>query len=95
MLNKKNDWLATIINQPDFSINDMYTNGITPSNTEMKTRDYYKNIPAVIEQFSENGKFDENKFNNFYQSSLIMYNKFSNDVFENSLLEEHEFSPNA
>jgi hypothetical protein len=60
---------------------DFYANGITPENTEIHSRDYYKNIPQVQEAFSKNGQFDEVAYSQFYDSALRTYNEFSNEKF--------------
>lgn len=62
-------------------MSDFYANGITPENTGIHDRDYYKNIPQVQEQFSRDGKFNDSAYNQFYDSALRTYNDFSNDKF--------------
>lgn len=94
MENKKNDWFATLLFQPNMTLQDFANNDITPDNTSINTREYYKNIPEVIDAFkNENGQFDENKFNRFYQSALTVYNDYANNKFENKLLETYEYDP--
>ena len=91
---KKNVWLATLFFQPDKSVQDIVNLGITPDNSSLQDREYYKNIPEVIDAFkNENGQFDENKFNRFYQSALTVYNDYANNEFENKLLETYEYDP--
>lgn len=93
MENKKNDWFATLLFQPNMTLQDFANNDITPENTSLNSRDYYKTIPQVTEAFTKDGKFDETKFNNFYQSALDVYNTYSNSEFENKLLETFEYDP--
>ena len=94
MENKKNDWFATLLFQPNMTLQDFANNDITPDNTSINTREYYKNIPEVIDAFkNENGQFDKNKFNRFYQSALTVYNDYANNKFENKLLETYEYDP--
>lgn len=82
MATKINDWVAAQMNAPvGVSSADFYANGITPENTEIHSRDYYKNIPQVQEAFSKNGELDEVAFNQFYDSALRTYNEFSNEKF--------------
>ena len=57
---KQHDWFAASLFQKDLSTDDFYNLGITPDNTEIKSKDVYKNIPEVIDAFSNNGKFDDN-----------------------------------
>lgn len=49
MENKKNDWFATLLFQPNMTLQDFANNDITPDNTSINTREYYKNIPEVID----------------------------------------------
>lgn len=94
MENKKNDWFATLLFQPNMTLQDFANNDITPDNTSINTREYYKNIPQVIEAFkNEKGQFDETKFDTFYQSALSVYNDYANSKFENKLLETFEYDP--
>lgn len=93
MKQKKNDWFATILHQPEMSLTDMYDNGVTPDNTDFKTRDFYKNMPQVVDAFTnDEGQFDETLFNNKYQSALKMYNDFANDDFENTILSNYDYA---
>lgn len=79
MANK--DWIATIMYNNPQSLDDMVAHGVTPENTDIQNIDYYKNKEEVRnnEAFQTDGKFDENKFENFYDSALNMYNQFSNE----------------
>ena len=64
-----------LFNQPS-SLDEVVANGITPENTGIQSKDYYKNIDAVQQTFTQNGKFDEVAFDNFYNSALKTYNEF-------------------
>ena len=82
MAKKVNDWVAAQMNAPvGVTSADFYANGITPENTEIQSRDYYRNIPQVQEAFNKNGQLDEVAFNQFYDSALRTYNEFSNEDF--------------
>lgn len=80
---KTNDWLATLVKHPDMNLVDLRRNGITADNTAMKSRDEYKKMEAVrnAEVFldSNTKKFDENRFNKYYDSALALYNKYATD----------------
>lgn len=82
---KKNDFLATLVKNPDITIADLKANDITPSNTSLLSKEEYKNMPAVIEAFKDDeGKFDEKKFNTVYDNARIFYSNYANDeLFEN------------
>ncbi len=91
MINKKNDWMATLFHQPDMTLEDFANNGITPENTGFESREYYKNIPDITNSFTENGEFNEDKFEGFYQSALVMYNEFSNNETIRNIIDSDEF----
>lgn len=80
MPNKRNDWLATVYYNPNLNLSDMSDINITPDNTEFKTRDEYKNMPAVVNTFkNQDGEFDEKKFNAVYDVASQLYNDFENE----------------
>ena len=86
MDNKKNDFLATLVKNPDLTLTDLKTAGITPDNTTLLSKEEYKGITGVQEAFKrEDGKFDEKKFNTFYDNARILYNNYANDSFLENL----------
>ncbi len=76
-MEKLNDFFAAQLNAPeDFTLLDFYAYGLTPSNTGLKDASYYKGIDKVVERFSDDeGNFDENAFNQFYDSARRAYNE--------------------
>lgn len=93
-MEKQNDWLAAIFFQPDMSIQDLADLGITPDNSELKTREYYKNIPEIQEAFKDdNGKLDEKKFNGFYNSIESVYNTASDVELNGNILNQYSYDP--
>jgi len=93
MNSKQNDWLATLLFQPDMTLQDFYNNNITPENTTLQSREYYKQKPKIIDAFTKDGKFEDNIFENFYQSALSMYNVYANQQFEDTLSETFSYDP--
>lgn len=94
MMNKQYDWFATRIFQPELSLDELFDQGITPENTGFKTRDDYKNMASVRDQFrTEDGGFDEDSFNDAYNSSREMYNLYVNREYSKKLLEEFAYDP--
>lgn len=93
MANK--DWIATIMYNNPQSLDDMVAHGVTPENTDIQNIDYYKNKEEVRnnEAFQTDGKFDENKFENFYDSALNMYNQFSNEDWTSKLIDNMAIDP--
>ena len=90
---KKYDWFAARLFQPDLSTADFYNAGVIPENTEIKSKDYYRNNPTVIEKFTEGGTFNENKFETFYNNALLTYNQYSSDEYGKHVLSEYEYDP--
>ena len=76
---KENDWIITRLNNPDFTPAQLSAAGVTPDNTGLLTADQYKKSPVIQEAFknSETGKFDEAKFNTFYNAQAQDYNNFA------------------
>lgn len=87
-MTKKNDWVAVLLlNDDNLKFEDVVLHGITPDNTSIESEDYYKNLDIVKEKFSdENGKFDDSKFDKFYNSALASYNKYAESSFEDEIL---------
>lgn len=76
------------------SMDDLYTVGITPDNTSLKDKDYYKNIDGVKQFFTdENGKFDEAKFDSVYDTSALLYNDYANKLSMNEFQKTYTYDP--
>ena len=77
--NKKEfDWFAARVKNPDLMISDFKKLGITPDTAEFKSREDYENLPQVKEFFkTEDGKFDRESFNKFYDNALLTYNNYA------------------
>ena len=75
---KEFDWFASWVKNPDLTINDFKKLGITPDTAEFKSKEDYENLPQVKEAFKlENGEFDKDSFNKFYDNALLLYNNFA------------------
>lgn len=91
---KINDWFAARLFQPDYTLVDFYAHNITPDNSDLKPMEDYKNLPEVQEKFKDqSGKFDEKKFNDFYNTSLALYNQYDGEEVEKRLLEAYVHDP--
>ena len=93
MENKKNDWFASLLYQPDYSLEQFKDIGVTPENTGFRSRDEYKNMKAVQEAFTKDDKFDEKAFNSFYDSALLLYNDYANKMTEGRIASSFEYDP--
>lgn len=94
-MNKQNDWFAANLNKPDFGLDEMFAAGITPDNTTLHDKDYYKNIKQVKDTFTDKntGKFNEEWFDEYYNGLSRSYNEFSRTDFANNWLKAMESSP--
>lgn len=94
MIQKKNDWLATLFYSPDKTIQDLADYGITTDNSALQSRDYYKNSPSVQEAFTDqHGNFDNAKFNSFYEDALYLYNMAEELNIEGNMVNTFEYDP--
>lgn len=91
---RKNDWLATLFFSPDKSIQDLADYGITTDNSSLQNRDYYKNIPAIQEAFTDDhGNFDNAKYNKFYDDALYLYNAAEESNIIGNIINTYEYAP--
>ena len=75
---KKYDLFTNMVQNQDFSYDDLISAGLNSSNTELKDKDTYKRSEKVQELFkNDSGQFDEVKFNNFYNTASIFYNQMA------------------
>lgn len=98
MENRTNDWVATLLYNGDLAMNELSQVGITPDNTSLQTKDYYKKMDAVQsapEFCDENGTFQEAKFNAFYDNALNAFNQFTNDDYTKNLIANYQFGRDA
>ena len=94
-MSKKYDWFAASLFQPDLSLDDFFDIGVTPDNSEMKSKDAYKSLPDVVNKFTNTntGEFDEKAFNSFYDTALNRYNKYSKNEFDKKIVENYKYDP--
>lgn len=91
-----NDFFATTLLNPDKSLPELMDYGINPSNTNLKPKEDYVDIPQVQQTFKkQDGTFDEDSYNKYYESVLHVYNQFVNDEFTNEVIDTFEYGPNS
>ena len=90
-IQKKNDWAVTLFFNPDKSIQDLANLGITVETSDIKDKEYYKSYPEIQEYFTQDGKFNDVAFNNFYNSALSLYNSEENKNLESDFLSGYEY----
>ena len=95
-MDKKYDWMALMQYQPKYSLSDFKDLGVTPDNTELKSRDFYKGLQDVqdSELFqNDEGKFDSVKFDQFYDSAAILYNNYANEEVFQKITSSKTYDP--
>lgn len=87
---KPNDWIALDLNLKDsgLKVEDLRAYNITPSNTELKEKEYYKNIPQVQAAFKDEktGQFNDSAFDDYYNSVKRSYTDFAEDDYVTNLI---------
>ena len=85
---KEFDWLASLVKNPDLGIDDFKKIGINPDNAELKSKSDYENLPQVKEAFKDNnGNFDRDAFDKFYDNALWLYNNYATAEYAPKALE--------
>lgn len=72
---KQNDWLVAGLLNPEFNISDFLISGLTPDNTQLLTAEQYKKSSFVRDRFTEDGVFNEQKFDDFYKKRAEEFGK--------------------
>lgn len=59
----------------------------------MYNKDYYQNIDQIKQKFSDaEGNFDQEAFDQYYDSAVRTYNKFVNNDLNNKNVRENDWS---
>lgn len=72
---KQNDWLVAGLLNPEFNTSDFLISGLTPDNTQLLTAEQYKKSSFVRDRFTEDGVFNEQKFDDFYKKRVEEFGK--------------------
>lgn len=92
---KGNDWVATMLSNPDQSINSLIDSGLNSYNTVMASKDDYRGTKKIQELFTDkNGKFNEKDFEKFYDQANDSYNQLSIESFNNETTVQRSFYEN-
>ena len=79
---KQYDIFATLLQNTQAKPEDLITSGLSPDNTELRTKDEYKNSELIKSQFTDiNGKFDESGFDSFYDIANTYYKAMSDEAY--------------
>lgn len=87
---KQNDWIVANLNNPDFSSQDFTeVAGMNIDNTQLLDKDFYRNNKYIQSQFTnQEGNFNEDAFNQFYNQAVSKFKEFQ----EEELLDSFEYS---
>ena len=86
---KDHDLFLNMMANPEFSLQDFSDMGFTTDNTGLESKEYYKANSHVQKAFStENGGFDEAKFNQAYDAVLSAYNLMDSINTNESLIKQ-------
>lgn len=75
MAMKENDWILDGLANPDKQLNDFLIAGYNTSNTQLLPKEIYKNNQVIQNAFTENGSFNEVKFDQFYKDRASSYGR--------------------
>ncbi|MEG0773638.1 hypothetical protein [Clostridium sp.] len=93
MDNKTNDWFAARLMNIDKPVEFLISEGIDATNSEMQDKDFYKSKPKVQEAFKhENGGFDKDKYDKFYDDISLEFTYLNSIDTENFILNAYEKS---
>lgn len=75
MAMKENDWILDSLANPDKQLNDFLIAGYNTSNTQLLPKELYKNNQVIQNAFTENGSFNDVKFDQFYKDKASSYGR--------------------
>ena len=88
---KQNDWIVASLNNPDFTATDFKNIlDLSLDNTQLLSKDEYLKSSFITENplfQGEDGQFDKNKFDNFYNKQVEKFNNFSTE----SLVDNYQY----
>ena len=92
-IRKPNDIFVATINNPQATTYDLMTLDLNPANTDLLSKDEYKESKYVKDMFTgEDGKFDDIAFNNAYTAAAYHFQEMTDDKYLQSL-SEVQYSP--
>lgn len=95
MIPKENDMLLNMLANPQFTVTDFQSVGLTGDNTNLLSEDKYKASDKIRnhEFFQDdNGNFDEAKFHDFYVGAGYFYNQLTTQNYDQEVLDSALYS---
>lgn len=79
---KEHDWILESINNPSFTNTDFKTVGLSTKNVSIGSEQMYAQSSVIRENpiFQTDGKFDNDKFQQYYDQRLLAYNNMAMDT---------------
>ena len=91
---KQNDIFALSVVKPDLSTKDMDLAGYTPDNTQLLSKDQYKNSEFAKKSFTDQtGNFNDKQFDEYYDKAASLYNDLSTTKYKDRIKNEIEYDP--
>lgn len=92
-IRKPNDIFVATINNPQATTYDLMTLDLNPDNTDLLSKDEYKESKYVKDMFTgEDGKFNDIAFDNAYTAAAYHFQEMTDDKYIQSL-SEVQYSP--
>lgn len=94
---KRNDIFLNLMSNPTYRTVDFMDVGLNSENTTILSADKYKENEKIKSNplFQTDGKFDENKFNSVYNTSVMMFNEMSQTSMDDAISKEIEYQPGS
>lgn len=92
---KENDMLLNMLANPQFTVTDFQSVGLSGDNTNLLSEEEYKSSEKITKhEFfqDQNGNFDEAKFHNFYIGAGYFYNQLTTQNYDQAVLDQTVFS---
>lgn len=85
------DWFDLIYSNPDKQLDDFALAGVSDKNTVLKDASFYKDKPQVQETFTdpETNQFNEQAFQEFYDSTARLFNNYIQSDLDKKALTEN------
>lgn len=91
-MEEKRDWFGLYYQNQNANYTDYLQNGISPKDVILQDKDSYKKNDKIVQAFTDNeGKFNNEAFDNFYNQALSSFNTFSQGDFKDTKLPEIEY----
>ena len=92
-ITKPNDIFVATLNNPNATTYDFMSAQLNPTNTSLFLKEEYKDSDFVKNKFkTEDGKFDDVAFDNFYAKAKNHYEEMTNEDYIKSL-DQIQYSP--